>query len=84
MSAPTAANGVEAGRHYRRLVWIANNLMQIETLNESSKGNEWVEITWWSDAKEDQQMTKRHGKDVEEAFFTCLDAAMAEYEVQHR
>lgn len=84
MNKPVPVNGVEAGRHYRRLVWIAKNLMAVETLNESVPGKQWVEITWWSDARDDQQMTKRHGKDVEEAFFSCLDAAMAEYEVQLR
>ncbi len=67
----------------RKLKWIANSLMEVETLNESSPGKQWVQITWWSDMNNDQQMTKRCGKTVEEAFFNALETAMREHEVQN-
>jgi hypothetical protein len=67
----------------RKLKWIANSLIEIETLSESTDGDQWVQITWWSDMNNDQQMTKREGKTVEEAFFSALDTAMREHDVQN-
>lgn len=66
----------------RKLKWIANSLIEVETLSESTKDKQWVQITWWSDMNDDQQMTKRCGKTIEEAFFSALDTAMREHEVQ--
>jgi hypothetical protein len=66
-----------------RLTWIANSLLEVETLDKNGQKQECVEITWYSDSLDDQQATRRFGASVEEAFFKALDAAMAEYKAQN-